>query len=142
MTTKKTLDERHNDTITFLEELTGGKQTLGRLLSSIRKGEELTQEEFAKMLKISKQNLSDIENNRRPVSLSKAVDFASKLGYPPDGFMRLALQDLADREGVKGYRIIVVKEVNSEISTRRKAPLSRTITKRAVVKPKKVATTR
>ena len=112
MTTKKMARSHTEESLAFLEGLMGGKQTLGGLLWAIRKGEELTQAEFAKRLKIPKQNLSDIENNRRPVSPSKAVIFAKKLGYSPIGFVRLALQDLLDREGIKGVTVNIERRAS------------------------------
>ena len=60
----------------------------------------MSQIEFAKMLGISKQNLCDVERGRRFVSLKAAARFAKKLGYAPDQFIRLALQDLVNREGI------------------------------------------
>ena len=119
MNTKRSTRSHTEESLAFLEGLIGEKQTLGRLLWAIRKGEELTQDEFASLLRISKQNLSDIENNRRPVSLSKAVEFAKKLGYFPEGFIRLALQDSLAREGIKGL-VVSVQTDPTKNSRRRK----------------------
>lgn len=41
-----------------------GEVTFGRLLRSHRMGEELSQVEMAKLLKISKQSLNDLESGR------------------------------------------------------------------------------
>lgn len=81
----------------ILENLAGKKLTLGTLLLSIRLGEEMTQNEFAKKLGISKQYLSDIEHRRRFISPKTAESFAKKLGYSPEQFVRLCLQDMIDR---------------------------------------------
>jgi transcriptional regulator with XRE-family HTH domain len=83
-----------------LESLAGGKLTLGNLLLSIRQGEALSQVEFAKQLGISRQNLCDIEHDRRFVSPKKASDFSLKLGYSEKQFVRLCLQNLLDRDGI------------------------------------------
>jgi transcriptional regulator with XRE-family HTH domain len=112
MNTKKLAKSYSDESLAFLQGLMGRKQSLGGLILAIRKGEELTQEEFAKILKIPKQNLSDIENNRRSVSPSKAVLFAKKLGYSPIGFVRLALQDLLEREGIKGITVNIEKQAS------------------------------
>ncbi|MCH9756335.1 MAG: helix-turn-helix transcriptional regulator [Gammaproteobacteria bacterium] len=85
----------------YLESLVGGKLTLGKLLLSIRQGEALSQVEFAKQLDISRQNLCDIEHDRRFVSPKKASGFALKLGYSEKQFVRLCLQDLLDRDGIQ-----------------------------------------
>jgi transcriptional regulator with XRE-family HTH domain len=105
MNTKSSTSSVPVDAIDFLEGLLGRKQTLGSFLLAIRKGEELTQEQFASLLKIPKQNLSEIENNRRQVSPGKAIAFAKMLGYPPDSFVRLVFQEMLDREGIKGVTV-------------------------------------
>ena len=83
MITKK----KNSKTSKFLEEL-AGELTLASL-------------DFAKLLKISRQYLCDVEHGRRFVSPKAAADFAKKLGYSPQQFVRLCLQDLVDREGLK-----------------------------------------
>ena len=87
-------------TMDYLESLIGKKPTLGDFLLSIRQGEELTQVAFAKQLNISRQNLCDIEHNRRFVSPKMAAAFAIKLGYSRNQFVRLCLQDLLNRDGL------------------------------------------
>lgn len=96
MTTKK----KKSAALKFLENLTGSKLTFANLITSIRECEELSQAEFAKSLGISRQYLCDIERNRRFISPKAAAEFANKLGYSPQQFVRLCLQDLLDREGL------------------------------------------
>lgn len=84
----------------FLEKL-AGELTFSNLLESIRLGEEMSQAEFSRVLGISRQNLCDIEHGRRSVSPKKAAAFAKKLGYSPQQFVRLCLQDLVNRDGLK-----------------------------------------
>jgi len=88
------------ETLDFLESLIGNKPSLGDFILAIRQGEDLTQVEFARMLGISRQNLCDIEHNRRFVSPKMAADFANKLGYSPKQFVRLCLQDMLNRDGL------------------------------------------
>lgn len=95
MTTKK-----KSDAAKCLEEL-AGELTLAGLLVAIRQGEEMSQIDFAKRLKVSRQYLCDVEHGRRFISPKSAVDFAKKLGYTPRQFVRLCLQDLVNREGLK-----------------------------------------
>ncbi len=92
--------KKKSDTTKFLENL-GGALTFSNLIESIRLGEEISQVEFAQILGISRQNLCDIEHGRRTVSPKKAVAFSKKLGYPPQQFVRLCLQDLVTRDGLK-----------------------------------------
>lgn len=84
--------------IQFLENLTGGSLTFGRLMESIRLCEELSQTAFAKQLQISKAHLCDIEKGRRVVSVARAAKFARVLGYSPEQFVKLAIQAELDRE--------------------------------------------
>lgn len=83
----------------FLESLTGKKMTIGNLLWSVRECEEMSQAEFAKKLKISRQYLCDIERGRRIVSTRSAADFAARLGYSPIYFIQIAIQDELDKYG-------------------------------------------
>ena len=100
MSTKKS--RRISDkSLAFLENLTGKKMTLGNLLWSIRECEEMTQTEFAKLLRISRQYLCDIERGRRIVSTKSAAGFANKLGYSPIQFIRLAIQDDLNKNGFR-----------------------------------------
>lgn len=96
MITKQT-----QDTLNYLEKLAGQKLTLGSFIMSIRQGEEETQVNFAKKLGVSRQVLCDIEHDRRSLSPKKAAQYASILGYPEKEFVRLCLQDLLDRDGLK-----------------------------------------
>jgi transcriptional regulator with XRE-family HTH domain len=91
---------KKSETIKFLEKI-AGELTLSNLLESIRLSEEISQVEFARLLGISRQNLCDIEHGRRSISPKKAATFAKKLGYSPQQFVRLCLQDLVNRNGLK-----------------------------------------
>jgi transcriptional regulator with XRE-family HTH domain len=95
------ITKKSQDSLDYIDEITGGKLTLGDLLLSIRKCEEMSQVDFAKQLGISRQNLCDIEHNRRFVSPKMAAEYADKLGYSKNQFVRLCLQDLLDRDQLK-----------------------------------------
>lgn len=98
MSTKK-LITKSDKSLKFLEELTGKKLTFGNLLWSIRECEEMSQAEFSKLLRISRQYLCDIERGRRIVSTKTAAVFANKLGYSPIQFIRLTIQDDLNKNG-------------------------------------------
>ncbi len=83
-----------------LEAATGGPVTLGKLLESIRLGEEKTQPDFAKTLGISKSHLNDIEKGRKVVSPDRAARFAKSLGYSEERFVTLSLQGIIDQAGL------------------------------------------
>lgn len=84
-----------------LDRAAGGPATFGRLIWAIRTGEELTLEEFAKRLGVSKAHLCDIEKGRRGVSVERAAEWARVLGYHPPSFVELALQDEVTAAGLK-----------------------------------------
>ena len=90
-----------SDAMKFLEKLSGGPLTLGKLLRSIREGEGATQSAFAETLGISKQHLSHIENERKVVSAERAARWAALLGYAESQFVRVALQDELRRAGLR-----------------------------------------
>lgn len=87
-------------TLKDIEKITGIKLTLGKLILSIRQADETSQVDFANKLKITKQHLCDIEHERKSVSPKLAAKYAAILGYSKEQFIRLALQDLVDREGL------------------------------------------
>lgn len=97
----------NSDTIKKLERIAGEKLTFGGLVLSIRLGEELNQVQFAKTLGVSKQYLCDIEHNRKVVSIQVAAKWAKKLGYSPEQFVRLCIQDALNKSRLK--LIVTVK---------------------------------
>lgn len=87
-------------TLKHIEKITGTKFTLGKLIWAIRQADEISQVDFASILKISKQQLCDIEHERKSISPKLAAKYAEILGYSKEQFIRLSLQDLVDREGL------------------------------------------
>lgn len=82
------------------------KVSLAMALRSYRTREELTQEELALKLGVSKQYVSDLENKRRFVSVEKAHQYATILGESKKYFVMLALQDMVDQSGLH-YKVSV-----------------------------------
>lgn len=100
----KLAQTRTGDAQDFLETLVG-KFTFAKVIRATRLGDELTQQEFAAKLGISKQHLCDIEKGRKTVSPSRAWAWAKKLGYHPAQWAELALQDLIVKEGLRGVTV-------------------------------------
>lgn len=88
----------------LLERLAGGPLTLGRAIEALRKCEELSQDECARKLGISKSHLCDVEKGRKIVSAERAARWARVLGYPQSVMIRLAMQDELDAAGLK-YKV-------------------------------------
>lgn len=79
-----------------LHELIGRNESLGKVLRNIRLCDEMSLREFSAILNMSASYLSDVEHGRRFISARKAYEYAEKLGYPIEEFVRLALQDEAN----------------------------------------------
>lgn len=95
-----TIKKNKSDASAFLTKL-AGPLTLSGLLLAIRQSEEMSQSAFATQLKVSKQYLCDVEHGRRFVSPKAAATFAQILRYSPEQFVRLCLQDMMTRDGLK-----------------------------------------
>jgi len=96
--------ERGSDAQQFLNQL-AGKLTFAKVIRSTRLSDELSQQDFAAKLGISKQHLCDIEKGRKTVTPARAWAWAKKLGYHPQQWAELALQDLIDKEGPKSVTV-------------------------------------
>lgn len=83
-----------------------GHITFGRMLKGFREVQEYSQVECAKILGISKQELCNIEKDRKIVSVQRAVAFAKLLKLPPEVFAGYVLEDELYRAGIEGEVII------------------------------------
>ncbi len=97
MTTKR----KKSKATQFLEDLTGGPLTFGRMINSIRLCDEYPQVKFAKLLGISKSHLCDIEKGRKSVSPGRAIRWAQLLGYSEKQFVRLSLQQMLNEANIE-----------------------------------------
>ena len=75
-----------------------GEFSFGDYLMSFRKGENLTQTELAKKLKISRQNLCDLEKSRVIPSLERAEKIAKLLGESELFYIEAAMRDFLKRK--------------------------------------------
>ena len=96
--------ERKSQAMKLLEKLADGPLTLGRAIESVRKCDDLSQDECAKKLGISKSHLCDVEKGRKIVSPERAARWARALGYPESVLVRLAIQGELDAAGLK-YKV-------------------------------------
>ena len=92
--------KKKSDAKKYLEKALGEALSLGNLLNSIRLSEDMTLDEFSKLLKISKSHLCDIEKGRKTVSADRAYHFAKILKYSEKQFVKLALQQILDNSGI------------------------------------------
>lgn len=82
-----------------------GRLTFGGLLESHRLCEEMSQKDFAKLLKISPSSLCDLEKGRRLPSLKRASKISKILGYSEIVFIEVAIQDHLEREGLHDFKV-------------------------------------
>ncbi|MCC6278347.1 MAG: helix-turn-helix transcriptional regulator, partial [Oligoflexia bacterium] len=75
-----------------------GELTLGKLRKSHRLGEDMSQVEMAKLLKISKQSLNDLESGRAMPSIAGAAASAKRIGLMEATLVELSFQDQIRRE--------------------------------------------
>lgn len=78
-----------------------GVLTFARLLKAHRLAEELSQVEMAKMLKLSKQSLNDLEQGRKIPSIRRALGIAKRIQILEELAVQLVLQDHIHRENLK-----------------------------------------
>ena len=102
-----TISKKKSEAMIFLEKLTGGELSIAKLFYSFRKCENLSQTAFAKKLRISRQQVWDIENGQRFISPDLAAKYAKILGEPESQFVRIAIQDQLNRAGLK-YRVEIL----------------------------------
>lgn len=77
-----------------------GPLTFGKLLSSHRFAEEISQTQMAKILKISRQKLNDFENGRRFPSLGVVAAMAKKLGEHPPTWVSIVIEEMLRKENL------------------------------------------
>ncbi|MFN8543158.1 MAG: helix-turn-helix transcriptional regulator [Candidatus Binatia bacterium] len=90
--------------IKLLEQISGGPLSLGKAIESVRRSEDLSQDECARRLGVSKSHLCDVEKGRKTVSPERAAKWARVLGFPESVFVRLAIQGELDAAGLR-YKV-------------------------------------
>ena len=76
------------------------QMTFGKALRAQRSAEELTQEECAKALGITKQLLSEYERGVKVPSVRKAYEIGKGLGMLPEMAVLLAVNDQLKRDNI------------------------------------------
>ena len=97
---------RKSKAMRALERLNRGPLTFAQALAAVRKCDDLSQDECARKLGISKSHLCDVEKGRKTVSLARAAKWAAVLGYSEAVFVELAMQAELDAAGLE-YRVSI-----------------------------------
>lgn len=94
------------EALNFLDEVIGEEFTFGSMIRNIRLTdyEGMTQKEFANILGLSVTRLSDIENDRKPTSITKAIELANKLEQSKRFFVATVFQDMLNNNNLN-YKI-------------------------------------
>lgn len=91
MPTNHKPDEDKNATAWAKKELS--KVTFGGLLRDLRECDGINQTDLAKKIGVSKQFLSDIEHNRKIVSIAFAKKVATIMGYAVEPMIKIIIRD-------------------------------------------------
>ncbi len=91
---------KEHDSVNALDATqdTWRKMTFGGLVRSLRMSDEISQVDLAKKLQVSKQFLSDVENNRKDVGIAFAKKVSDVLGYSVEPLIELLIRDQLRRQ--------------------------------------------
>jgi transcriptional regulator with XRE-family HTH domain len=92
---------RKSESMKQMEKIIGGPLTLGRVISSLRKSDEISLMELANKVGISKTYLCDIEKGRKRVPLALAARFAEVMDHSISSFVQLALDEELKKTGLR-----------------------------------------
>ncbi|MBL4654130.1 MAG: helix-turn-helix transcriptional regulator [Flavobacteriales bacterium] len=94
------------EALDFLDEIIGEDFTFGSMIKNIRLTDydNMTQKDFASMLQLSIGRLSDIENDRKPTSIKKAIELAKQLEQSKRFFVATVIQDMLNNNKLN-YRV-------------------------------------
>jgi transcriptional regulator with XRE-family HTH domain len=100
-------NKEQKELLHYLEKLTKQDFSFSTILRGYRTRENMTQEQLAAKLGVTKSYISDLENKRRYVTVIQAKSFAKKLKEPVEVWVTTSLQDMVTRAGVSGTVRIV-----------------------------------
>lgn len=104
--------------LSVIKKETGVELTFGTLLWGTRMGEDLTQAAVGDLLGVSRTYVCDLEKGRRIPTPRHAFEIAKALGKHPQQWAAVAMQDVANRDGLG-----MVVEFRTK-ATPRRAPAS------------------
>jgi transcriptional regulator with XRE-family HTH domain len=89
------------DALKFMEEL-NGPVTVGTLIRAYRTRNDLTLEALAKIIGQSKSYVSDLEHDRKPVSITQLRVFAEKMGESVELFAKVWIEQRLKEANIDG----------------------------------------
>jgi transcriptional regulator with XRE-family HTH domain len=76
------------------------EESFGKFVRDIRSCDELSQTELAKRMGVSRQFVNAVEQDKANVSIQMAISIAQTLGYHPEAFVEVLLNDLLRKAGI------------------------------------------
>lgn len=92
-------DKMKSEAMQFMESVVG-PVTIGMMIRAYRTTNDLTQLQLAKKLKVRVSYVSDLENDRKDISLIQARDIAKKLGESDKLYVRIWMEQKAREAGL------------------------------------------
>lgn len=83
--------------------------TFGETICSLRVCDEITQAELARQLGVSRQFMSDVENDRKNVGVEFAKKLSEALGYPIETFLKPLINTQLEKAGIDCHVEVVSK---------------------------------
>ena len=99
------------DALEFLEN-NRGPLTLGRAIKADRLAAEMTQEELASKIGVTRQAIYGFESERDFPSYTTLKKLAKVFKMDESSYVRLLVQDLIRKKGIEGYTIDVKKDAS------------------------------
>lgn len=136
--------------LSFLDKLVG-PTTIGMLIRAFRTLHDLTQDELARKLAMKKSYISDLENDRKPLSLKQIIKIAKALHEPVNLYIRIWTEQNYREAGIKFQDIVEVRPISSSkvfekgqkkgkvpfpLEVSEKHPIRRTTAKKTTIRKK------
>lgn len=97
-----------SSTLKFLEKI-AGPLTVAMLFRAYRKSNDMTLQDMADLLDVSKGFVSNIEHNRKKLSLEKTLEFAAKMKESKEFYAMVWFEDQARESGLNFTKIAKMK---------------------------------
>ncbi len=98
-------------TASIILQALGCTLNFSRLIADCREKSGLSPQDFASKLGISKQKLNNLESGKAKTLPKEAAEYAQILNESEEQFVRLALQDMFDKDGLNYNVTLTAKKI-------------------------------
>ena len=109
------MKDKNDEFMGFLDGLIGEPPTAGEMIRAFRANWDVTLKELEGMTGIKSNNLSDMENDKKPIGLKSAIKIGTALGIMPQTLIFPNDKYLKDKE------VLEVEKKSQEFWKRRAA---------------------